>query len=104
MAVPPSAVTTFVAEVYVIYHPFRYIAENFQVTVHIGNVCRTAVMVKIDTSTGSLNVGETAKVTFKFLRQPEYITVGSRLLFREGKTKGIGEVISVGDDDQTSSV
>ena len=36
-----------------------------------------------------------AQVVFKFMHRPEYVRVGSRLLFRQGTTKGVGEVIKV---------
>jgi GTPase len=36
-----------------------------------------------------------AQVIFKFMYRPEYVRVGSRLLFRQGTTKGVGEVIKV---------
>lgn len=32
---------------------------------------------------------------FRFVKQPEHIRVGCRLLFRQGVTKGMGEVIKV---------
>jgi GTPase len=31
-------------------------------------------------------------VQFRFIRNPEYIRVGTRILFREGRSKGIGWV------------
>lgn len=34
-------------------------------------------------------------MVFKFVKQPENIKVGSRLLFRQGTTKGMGEVIKI---------
>lgn len=43
----------------------------------------------------SLGTNKSAKVRMRFLRQPEYITVGARLLFREGKTKGIGHITKI---------
>uniref|UniRef100_A0A4W5LIH4 Translation elongation factor EFTu/EF1A C-terminal domain-containing protein n=1 Tax=Hucho hucho TaxID=62062 RepID=A0A4W5LIH4_9TELE len=36
--------------------------------------------------------GEKAVVCFKFIKHPEYLKVGAKLLFREGATKGIGQV------------
>lgn len=33
---------------------------------------------------------------FRFLQRPEYITPGTRFVFREGRTKGIGVVLNVG--------
>ena len=42
-----------------------------------------------------LRLGDKATVHFKFKYRPEYIETGSKLIFREGKTKGIGKVINV---------
>jgi hypothetical protein len=33
-------------------------------------------------------------VRFRFLQRPEYVTGGSRFVFREGRTKGIGVVLN----------
>jgi len=37
-------------------------------------------------------------VAFRFVQRPEYLAPGDRLLFREGRTKGLGIVKSVGYD------
>lgn len=39
-----------------------------------------------------LRTGEKAVVLFKFIKHPEYLKVGAKILFREGVTKGIGHV------------
>lgn len=39
-----------------------------------------------------LRTGEKAVVLFKFIKHPEYLKVGAKVLFREGVTKGIGHV------------
>jgi len=42
---------------------------------------------------------------FRFLRNPEYIRVGDRLLFREGRTKGVGKItrlIPVGSEEEST--
>lgn len=39
-----------------------------------------------------LRTGEKAVVQFKFIKHPEYLKVGAKVLFREGVTKGIGHV------------
>lgn len=36
-----------------------------------------------------------AEVTFRFVTAPEYLRVGSTIVFRESATKGIGEVTKV---------
>lgn len=43
----------------------------------------------------SLRTNEKARVIFEFKYKPEYIRVGARLLFREGKSKGVGEVLQI---------
>ena len=43
----------------------------------------------------SLKTGQRGKIRFRFIKQPEYIKVGARILFRERRTKGIGEVTQV---------
>lgn len=35
-----------------------------------------------------------ACVRFRFLQRPEYLTAGTRFVFREGRTKGIGMVMA----------
>lgn len=39
-----------------------------------------------------LRTGEKAVVLFKFIKHPEYLKIGAKVLFREGVTKGIGHV------------
>lgn len=43
----------------------------------------------------SIKTNEKARVLFRFLKQPEFVRPGSRLLFRQGTTKGMGEVLKV---------
>lgn len=42
-----------------------------------------------------LRVHAGACVRFRFLQRPEYLAIGSRFVFREGRTKGIGVVMGV---------
>ncbi|CDW58662.1 GTP binding protein 2 [Trichuris trichiura] len=91
----PVASWTIRADVFVMYHASGCIAENFQVTLHIGNVCQTAVITQVHNQSRTLKSHESASVTLTFIRQPEFITPESRLLFRHGKTKGIGVVREV---------
>ncbi|KAI3639798.1 hypothetical protein MIR68_002112 [Amoeboaphelidium protococcarum] len=39
-----------------------------------------------------IRTGDRALVKFRFMKYPEYIQVGQRLLFREGRTKGVGKI------------
>ncbi|KAJ8923870.1 hypothetical protein NQ315_010452 [Exocentrus adspersus] len=62
--------------------------------VHIGNIRQTAVVIGI-CSSKCIHTNERDSVLFKFKLHPEYVTVGQRLLFREGASKGIGEITQV---------
>ncbi|RWS29736.1 GTP-binding protein 2-like protein [Leptotrombidium deliense] len=83
----------FQARIHVLFHT-TMICPGFQATVHVKNVRQTAVIVAIMGKRG-ISTNETASVMFKFLKQPEYINPGCRLLFRQGICKGIGHVIQV---------
>lgn len=45
-----------------------------------------------------IRTGDRALVAFRFVQRPEYLAPGDKLLFREGRTKGLGIVKSVGYD------
>lgn len=63
---------------------------------HVGPVSQTCAIIDIDRS--YIRTGDRAVVAFRFTQRPEYLAVGDRLLFREGRTKGLGIVKSVGYD------
>ncbi|CAG9855168.1 unnamed protein product [Phyllotreta striolata] len=83
----------FQASVSVLFHATA-IYPGFQTTVHIGNVRQTAVVIGI-CSSKCIHTNERDSVLFKFKLHPEYVSVGQRLLFREGSAKGIGEITQV---------
>ena len=96
----PRACFSFEADIYVLFHPHG-IGKNFQATVHIGNIRQTVVIEWIHASK-VLKTGERAVVKFRFIKRPEYVTVGSRLIFRESNSKGMGNVTRVyhlGEED-----
>lgn len=83
----------FEADIYLLYHDTQ-ICKGFQTTIHIGNVCQTVQVMTIKEK-DAVKTNHRAQVIFKFMYRPEYVRVGSRLLFRQGTTKGVGEVIKV---------
>lgn len=83
----------FEADIYLLYHDTQ-ICKGFQTTIHIGNVCQIAQVMTIKEK-DAVKTNHRAQVIFKFMYRPEYVRVGSRLLFRQGTTKGVGEVIKV---------
>jgi len=89
----PKACLYFQANVCVLFHPTE-IFRGFRTTVHIGNIRQTAVIEGIQPLRG-LKSSDQASVMFKFIKNPEFVKCGARVLFREGRTKGIGKVTQV---------
>lgn len=58
----------------------------------VGGIARAVTIYLLQ---DKLRTGEKAVVRFRFLKHPEYLKVGAKLLFREGVTKGIGHVTDV---------
>uniref|UniRef100_A0AAY4A4G5 Tr-type G domain-containing protein n=1 Tax=Denticeps clupeoides TaxID=299321 RepID=A0AAY4A4G5_9TELE len=87
----PTICWQFEASIVLLFHAKTF-RRGFQVTVHVGNVRQTA--------TEELRTGERAVVRFRFMKHPEYLRVGAKLLFREGVTKGIGHVAQLLAHDQ----
>ena len=83
----------FQAHVSLIFHPTT-ILQGFRATIHIGNIRQSAIIEKIE-PISQLKTNDTALVSFKFIRNPEYVKLGSRVLFRDGRTKGIGNITKV---------
>jgi len=51
-----------------------------------------------------LRTGDKALVHFRFIKHPEYIKPGLRLVFREGRTKAVGNVVrAIPHSSQTQS-
>ncbi|CAB1344743.1 unnamed protein product [Coregonus sp. 'balchen'] len=73
----PTICWQFEAAIVLLFHAKTF-RRGFQVTVH-----------------EELRTGERAVVCFRFIKHPEYLRMGAKLLFREGVTKGIGHVTSL---------
>ncbi|XP_030627801.1 GTP-binding protein 2 [Chanos chanos] len=86
----PTICWVFEAEIVLLFHAKTF-HKGFQVTVHVGNVRQTATVEALY-GKEELRTGEKAVARFKFIKHPEYLKVGAKLLFREGVTKGIGQV------------
>lgn len=91
----PKVYKEFVAEVLILSHATT-IKTKYQAMLHVGSVSQTCAIIDIDRS--YIRTGDRALVAFRFVQRPEYLAPGDRLLFREGRTKGLGIVKSVGYD------
>ncbi|XP_064477141.1 GTP-binding protein 2-like isoform X2 [Ornithodoros turicata] len=88
----PTASRLFRARIRLLSHPLQ-LNIGFQAMVQAGNVQQMAVVVGIRGRPPSLVAGEQGVVLFKFLRHPECLRPGARLLFHQGPARGIGRVL-----------
>ncbi|KAH9002118.1 GTP-binding protein 1 [Lactarius hatsudake] len=91
---PPRAVRRFEGQVLILYHNTT-MQPNYQAMLHCGAVRQTVRIVSIDHPQNLLRTGDRATVIFEFIAHPEFVKVGMKLLFREGKTKGLGVITKV---------
>ncbi|VDM58510.1 unnamed protein product [Angiostrongylus costaricensis] len=89
----PSCCHRFVASLFLLSHSSSYLCIGFQATVYIGSVRQTAAVVDMDRP--SLGQGKWATVMFELMSGPEHIRAGTPLILRQGRTKGMGEVIEI---------
>lgn len=90
---PPKVYREFVAEVLILSHATT-IRPKYQAMLHVGPVSQTCAIIEIDRE--FIRTGDRATVAFRFVQRPEYLATGDRILFREGRTKGLGIVKAVG--------
>jgi GTPase len=91
----PKVHREFLAEVLILSHATT-IKTKYQAMLHVGPVQQTCAIIDVDRP--FIRTGDRATVAFRFVQRPEYLAPGDRLLFREGRTKGLGIVKSVGYD------
>lgn len=93
LEIPPKVYREFVAEVLILSHATT-IRPKYQAMLHVGPVSQTCAIIDIDRE--FIRTGDRATVAFRFVQRPEFLAVGDRILFREGRTKGLGIVKSLG--------
>jgi GTPase len=109
----PPAMREFTAEIEIFGRHSTSIKTGYEPVVHVGNVRQTAVITDITnvvkkTTVGEdsvredsvkddrkkneviLRAGDRATVTFRFKFSPVYLESNAKILFREGRTRGVG--------------
>ncbi|KAK5732843.1 hypothetical protein LTS12_027051 [Elasticomyces elasticus] len=89
----PKVHREFVAEVLILSHATT-IRTKYQAMLHVGPVSQTCAIIDIDRA--YIRTGDRATVAFRFVQRPKFLAVGDRILFREGRTKGLGIVKALG--------
>lgn len=98
----PKAYQDFYAEILVLHHPTT-IQRGYQAQVHTGTVRQTATIISID-KYECLRSGDHAIVKLRFIKNQEYLRPNQNLVFREGRTKAIGKILSVITEPNSSSI
>jgi GTPase len=93
----PVATHFFRAEVVILHHATT-IRYGYQALIHCGIIRQAAQVMSM--SEELLRTGDKALVTFRFMYHGEYLVPGSTLLFREGRTKGLGRVLECLDESE----
>ena len=97
----PRAYWQFEAEIVILYHSTT-ISSNYEPVIHSPTVRQSARILLVDQDV--LRTGDRAMVKFHFLYRPEFMKEGQRLIFREGRTKGIGTVTRLFEGQDESFV
>lgn len=98
----------FEAEILILKHSTT-IRRNYQSMLHCGTIRQTVQLTHTavvpvtepteekvsSTEPLALRTGDQSVVRFKFLKYPEYLQLGKRLIFREGQTRGVGKIVRV---------
>ncbi|CAH1156035.1 unnamed protein product [Phaedon cochleariae] len=88
----PQACWEFEGEILVLHHPTT-ISSRYQAMVHCGSIRQTASIISM--SKDCLRTGDKALIHFRFIKHPEYMTPGQRMVFREGRTKAVGNIVRI---------
>ena len=82
----------FDAEVVILHHATT-IKEKYQPIIHVGVVRQAASVMTMTKEL--LRPGDQGLIHFKFAYHPELIHAGMNILFREGRTKGLGVISQI---------
>lgn len=91
-AANPTPCWEFEGDILVLHHPTT-ISPKYQAMVHCGSTRQTATIISMDKE--HLRTGDKATCLFRFIKNPEYLHSGTRMVFREGRTKAIGNITKV---------
>lgn len=110
----PTSTKEFEAEICVLKGEGTTIRRSYQAYVHILNVRQSAFAKNIEIVNNNalglskthaalygedneivLRPGSRAKVRFEFAQRPEYVRPGMRMLFRDGRVRGVGLVTAI---------
>jgi GTPase len=87
-----NLVTSFVAKIKILHHSSA-IENGYCPVVHCGPIKQSAYMKLLNSN--SLKSGDSSIVSFTFANHPELIEENMIMFFRDGGTKGVGEIVNL---------
>jgi len=87
-----SSIREFEADVAILVHPTT-IKEGYECITHIETISETVAFEPLDKE--YLSAGDSGKVRMRFKYRPYCVKEGQKIIFREGRSKGIGSVTRV---------
>lgn len=97
-ALSPVSHWEFKAEALILHHQTT-LAIGYTPILHMGVVTQAAKFTEItgmdNKPLAALRTGDRAIITARFMYRPEYIKEGQVVMFREGRAKGVGRVLSL---------
>jgi len=89
-----NIVTSFIASVKILHHSSA-LKKGYRPMIHCGPIKQVAELSFLNNNTTSMKTGDSELVRFTFVKHPELIEEKMILFFRDGTTKGVGEVVSI---------
>ena len=83
----------FTANVNILESHSTTIKKDYEPIINCNKIVQTAKICNIDKE--AVRAGDNADITFKFNHRPEFMSIGDKFIFIEGRTRGIGSVISI---------
>ena len=88
-----NIVSSFVANVKILHHSSA-LKKGYRPMIHCGPIKQVAELSFLNDEMKSMKTGDNELVRFTFVKHPELIEENMVLFFRDGSTKGVGEVVS----------
>ena len=90
----PKAIWEFEADVVVFTHPTR-IKPGYEPVIHVETIAEAVVFEEMDKE--YMKAGDRGRVKIRFKYHPHCIFEGQKFIFREGRSKGVGEIKRIFD-------
>lgn len=88
----PVPVREFEAEVVILVHPTT-IRQGYECIMHIETLAETAIIEPLHQE--YLCAGDSGQILVRFKYRPCYVKEGQKIIFREGRSKGLGRIIQI---------